>query len=78
MIKYVLYEAEFHSSDGVMIVTGATLAKKYGLKQSTCKVVKLGRPQDEPVNTAKTAYIHLFPQIEEANYAQIKKNIINV
>jgi len=77
-ITYVLYEAEFHSPKGVVIISATTLAKKYGLRMSGCKVVKLGRPQDEPINDAKTAYIHLYPQIIEENYIKIKKTLINI
>ena len=78
MIKYVLYEAEYHSKkEGVYVITASMLAKKYGLKVNKCKVVKLSRPQDEPVNDAKNAYIHLYPQMDESLYAKIKKEVIN-
>lgn len=80
MIKYVLYEAMMYDENGRTIIRTPELAKKYGLRMGSNKVVtvKLGRPQDEPVNTDKIAYIHLYPQIDEENYTKIKQEIINV
>lgn len=80
MIKYVLYEAMIYTKGDGVIMTIAELAKKYGLRRGSNKVlsVKLNRPQDEPINTDKIAYIHLYPQIQEENYTKIKRELINV
>ena len=78
MIVYVLYEAMVYDDEGGTIIRIPDLARKYGLKMGSCKHVKLGKPEDEPVNTDKVSYIHLYPQIEEKNYAKIKRELINV
>ena len=81
MIKYALYEAEFNSQQNgeIEVITGTTVARKYGLRRGSNKVVivKFGHPETIPENTADVAYIHLYPQIDERNYAKIKENIIN-
>lgn len=78
MIKYVLYEAQLHINNEIIHIDAIQLAKKYGLRRGACRVVKFGRPQDEPINTSEIAYIHLYPQVNEDNYVFIKQNVINV